>query len=96
MGYGISVAPNAGDVYAKVKGKTVIGNLGIVKLFVLEAKDYNKMPNFVKDKIGKEIEITVSKNDLTFFEKENVNILVSLTGDEKQHSYTARIKPKLV
>jgi len=92
MGYGISVAPNASDVYAKVKGKTINGELGKVRLLVLEAKDYNQMPNFVKDKIGQDIEITVSKDDLKYFEREDVNVLVSFIGDEKQQSYTARIK----
>lgn len=92
MGYGIGVAPNASDVYAKVNGKTINGELGRVRLHILQAKDYNQMPNFVKDKIGKEIEITVSKDDLKYFEREDVNILVSLIGDEKQQSFTARIK----
>lgn len=93
MGYGISVTPNASDVYAKVNGRTIIGELGKVRLLVLQAKSYNQMPNFVEDKIGKEIEITVSRDDLKYFERDDVNILVSLIGDEKQQSYTARIKP---
>ena len=93
MGYGISAAPNASDVYAKVNGRTIIGELGKVRLLVIQAKDYNQMPNFVEDKIGKEIEITVSKDDLKYFERDDVNILVSLIGDEKQCSYTARVKP---
>ena len=93
MDYGIGVTPNAGDVYTKVKGRTIDGEVGKVKLFVVEAKDYQHMSNFVKDRIGKEIEITVSKDDLAFFDKEDVNILVSLIGDEKQQSFTARVKP---
>ncbi len=93
MGYGVSAAPNASDVHAKVKGTKRAGEIATIRLFIVEAKDYDQMPNFVKDKIGKEIEITVSKDDLKFFERAEVDILISVAGDEKGQSYTARIKP---
>ncbi len=93
MGYGVSVAPNTSDVYAKVKGTTSNGDIATVRLFIVEAKDYEQMPNFIKDKIGKELDIIVSKDDLSFFNREEVNILVSVIGDEKGQSYTARVKP---
>jgi hypothetical protein len=93
MGYGVSVAPNTSDVYAKVKGTTRSGDLATVRLFIVEAKDYEQMPNFIKDKIGKELDIVVSKDDLSFFNREEVNILVSVIGDEKGQSYIARVKP---
>ena len=64
-----------------------------MRLFIVEAKDYEQMPNFIKDKIGKELDIVVSKDDLSYFDREEVNILVSLIGDEKGQSYTARVKP---
>ncbi len=91
--YGIGVIPNAGDVYAEVKEKVLAGNVAHITLHILEAKDYNSMPNFVKDQVNKDITITVSKDDLPYFEKDRVNILVSLEGDGKQQSYTAKIKP---
>jgi hypothetical protein len=94
MVYGIGVIPNASDVYAKVKEKYLVDEkVAKVTLQVLEAKDYRSMPNFVKDKIGKNITITVAKDDLPYFQKDMVNVLVSLDGDQKQQFYTARIKP---
>jgi hypothetical protein len=93
MGYRVSVAPNASDVYAKVKGITSTGDIATVRIFVIKAEDYKKMPNYVKDKIGREIEIAVSKDDISFFEKDEVNVLVTMIGDEKGQSYTARVKP---
>jgi hypothetical protein len=59
----------------------------------MSAKDYKEKPDFVKEKIGEEIYITVSKQDLDYF-KDTVNVLISFVGDEKQQFYTARIKPK--
>lgn len=93
MGYGVSVAPNTSDVCAKVRGTTRSGDIATVRLFIVEAKDYEQMPNFIKDKIGKELDIIVSKEDLSFFDRDEVNILVSVIGDEKGQSYTARVKP---
>jgi len=93
MSYGIGTMPNASDVYAEVKEKQVVGEIAKIRLHVIDAKDYKSMPNFVKDQIGGDITITVSKDDLPFFEKDKVNVLVSLTGDERQQEYTARIKP---
>ncbi len=93
MEYGVGVIPNASDVYAKVRGITSSGDIAIVKLFIIKANNYEKMPNFVKDKIGKELEITVAQRDIDFFEKDEVNILISMIGDEKRQSYTARVKP---
>jgi hypothetical protein len=49
----------------------------------------------VKENIGKVITIVVSKDDLDFFKaKDEVNLLISLSGDERGQFYTARIKPK--
>jgi hypothetical protein len=61
----------------------------------MSAKDYKEKSNFVKEKIGEEIDITVSKQDLDYF-KDTVNVLISFVGDEKQQFYTARIKPKTI
>ena len=93
MSYGIGATPNAGDVVAEVKGKVPMGNTAEVTLHVLEVRDYQNMPNFVKDKIGKDITITVSIDDLPYFEKDIVNVLISFVGDERQQLYTARLKP---
>jgi hypothetical protein len=98
MSSGVGVIPNASDVYAVVKRKWEDSgekNIGYVRLQMVSANDYRGMPNFVKEKIGKEIDTTVSKQDLDFF-KHTVNVLVSFVGDEKQQQqfYTARIKPK--
>jgi uncharacterized 2Fe-2S/4Fe-4S cluster protein (DUF4445 family) len=93
MGYGVGVMPNTSDVYAKVKGITSSGDIATVKLFIIKADDYEKMPNFVKDKIGKELDITVAQSDIDFFVKDEVNLLISMIGDEKGQSYTARVKP---
>lgn len=93
MGYGVGVTPNVSDVYAKVKGITSSGDIATVKLFIVKADDYEKMPNFVKDKIGKELEITVAQSDISFFEKDEVNVLISMIGGEKGQSFTARVKP---
>jgi hypothetical protein len=93
MGYGVGVTPNMSDVYAQVKGITSSGDIATIKLFIIKADDYEQMPNFVKDKIGKELDITVAQSDIDFFEKDEVNILISMIGDEKGQSYTARVKP---
>src|SRR3712207_4053006 len=92
-GDGVDVVPNASDVHAKVRETKSNGDIGTVRLFIVEAQDYEKMPNFVQDKIGKELDIIVSKTDLSFFQiGKDVNILISMIGDEKGQSYTARIK----
>ena len=93
MSYGIGIIPNSSDVYATVKDKKIINDVGYVTLHINEVKDYNSMPNFVKDQIGKDIMIVVSKDDLSYFNKENVNVLISVIGDEKGQEYTAKIKP---
>ena len=94
MGKGVSVVPNASNVHAKAREITSNGDVATVRLFIVEAKNYEKMPNFVEDKIGKELDIVVSKGDLSFFERrEEVDILISVIGDEKGQSYTARVKP---
>ncbi len=70
MVYGIGVIPNASDVFAKVKEKYLVDEIvAKVTLQVLELKDYQSMPNFVKDKIGKDITITIAKEDLPYFIK---------------------------
>ena len=51
------------------------------------------MLNFVVDKMGKEIELKVSKGDLELFENKEANILVSLIYDEKQLTLPVRLKP---
>lgn len=93
MASGIGIIPNASDVYATVKEKKIINGTGYVTLHVIEAKNYKTMPNFVSDQIGKDITVVVSKDDIPYFSKENINILVSVIGDEKHQEYTARIKP---
>src|SRR5215212_6786711 len=97
MNSGVGVIPNASDVIAVVKRKWEDSrqkNIGYVKLHVLSANDYKGMPNFLKEETGKEIDITVSKEDLDFF-KDTVNVLISFIGDEKQQQfYTARRKPE--
>lgn len=93
MGYGIEATPNASDVIAEVIDKMSMGKIAKVSLHVLEARDYQNMPNFVKDQIGKDINITVSIDNLPYFEKNIVNILISFVGDEKQQMFTTRIKP---
>ncbi len=90
---GIEVTPNASDVVAKVKDKIPIDKTANVTLHVLEANDYQNMPNFVKDKIGKDITITVSIDDLPYFDKDVVNVLISFVGDDRGQMYTAQIKP---
>ena len=92
MGYGIGIQPNASDVYATVKEKKVVNETGYVTLHVMEAKNYKSMPNFVSDQIGKNITVVVSKDDMPYFSKENVNVLISVIGDEKHQEYTARLK----
>jgi hypothetical protein len=93
-GHGVGVVPNASDVHAKVRETKSNGDTATVRLFIVEAQDYEKMPNFVADKTGKELDIVVSKADLSYFQRgKDVNILVSMIGDEKGQSYTARIKP---
>lgn len=93
MGSGIGITPNAGDVYATVKEKKIINDTGYVTLHIIEAKNYKSMPNFVSDQIGKDITAVVSKDDIPYFSKENVNVLISVIGDEKNQEYTAKIKP---
>ena len=67
MSYGVGIMPNFSDVYATIKDKKIINDVGYVILHINEARDYNSMPNFVKDQIGKDITITVSKDDLSYF-----------------------------
>jgi len=93
MANGIEVIPNASDVVAKVKDKTAVNKTSNVTLHILEANDYQDLPNFVRDKIGKDITITVSIDDLPYFGKDIVNVLISFVGDERGQMYTARIKP---
>ena len=90
---GIGIVPNVSDVYATVKEKKIINDVGHVTLHIIEAKDYESMPNFAKDQLGKDITVVVSKDDLPCFNKESVNVLISVIGDEKGQEYTARIKP---
>jgi hypothetical protein len=91
----VTTIPNASDVHAFVKEKQVEekGNTAYVKLQVISADNFRSMPNFVRENIGKVITIVVSKDDLDFFKEEDeVNLLVSLSGDERGQFYTARIK----
>lgn len=92
----ISIIPNASDVRAIVKDKLIDEkeNVVYIKLYVIRADNYKSMPNFVRENIGKEITLTVSKDDLDFFKKNEVNLLVSVSGDERRQFYTGRIKPK--
>jgi hypothetical protein len=93
----VSIIPNASDIHAIVKEKRVDEkeNVAYIKLHVITADNYKSMPNFMKENIGKVITITVSIDDLNFFEKDKeVNLLVSVSGDERQQFYTGRIKPK--
>jgi hypothetical protein len=93
----VTTIPNTSDVHALVKEKQVEEkeNTAYVKLQVISADNFRSMPNFVKENIGKVITIVVSKDDLDFFKEEDeVNLLVSLSGDERHQFYTARIKPK--
>jgi hypothetical protein len=93
----VTVIPNASDVHGLVKEKQIgeKENTADVKLHIISADNYMSMPNFVKDNVGKVITIVVSKEDLSFFNEEaEVNLLVSLSGDERQQFYTARVKPK--
>jgi len=94
--YLVNIIPNASDVHAIVKDKRVQekDNTAYIKLHVIRADNYKSMPNFMKDNIGKVITIVVSKDDLDFFKKDQVNLLVSVSGDERHQFYTARIKPK--
>lgn len=93
MASGVGIMPNASEVYAMVKEKRIINATGYVTLHVVEAKNYKSMPNFVSDQIGKDITVIVSKDDIPYFYKENVNVLISVIGDEKHQEYTARLKP---
>lgn len=88
--------PNASDVHGIVKDKLIDEKEDVVyiKLYVNRADNFKSMPNFVKEDIGKEITLTVSKDDLDFFERNEVELLVSISGDEKHQLYTGRIKPK--
>ena len=93
----ISIIPNVSDVHARVKERLVDEkeNIAHIRLHVIRADDYESMPNFVKECIGEEITLTVSKDDLDFFKgNEEVNLLVSVSGDERHQYYTGRIKPK--
>jgi hypothetical protein len=93
MANGVSIAPNASDVHAIVKEKHVTNGIAYVRLHILTAEDYKLMPNFMKENIGKDIVVMVSKDDLSFFDKKEVNVLVAVSGDERGQFYTAKIKP---
>jgi hypothetical protein len=93
MNSGVSIMPNSSDVYATVKEKKIINDIVYVTLHINEAKDYKSMPNFIKDQIGKDVIVVVSTDDLAYFNKDNVNVLLSVTGDERGQQYTAEIKP---
>lgn len=93
MASGVGIMPNASEVYAIVKEKKIANETGYVTLHVIEAKNYKSMPNFVSDQTGKDITVIVSKDDIPYFDKENVNLLISVIGDERHQEYTARLKP---
>jgi hypothetical protein len=90
----VSIMPNASDVHATVKEIHVDDeeNIAHIKLHVTKADNYKTMPNFMAENIGKDITIPVSKGDIDFFKKGEVNLLVSVSGDERHQSYTGTIK----
>jgi uncharacterized membrane protein len=90
---GVSISPNASDVHAIVKEKYTKNGIAYVTLDIIAAEDYKSMPNFMKENIGKDIVVMVSKDDLSFFDKKEVNVLVAVSGDERSQFYTAKIKP---
>jgi hypothetical protein len=93
MASSVSIVPNTSDVHAIVKNTTPIDEEDVanVTLYIISAKDYKSMPNFMKDNVDKNITVIVSKDDLNFFKGE-VNVLVSVFGDEKGQFNVA--KPK--
>jgi hypothetical protein len=93
----VTTIPNASDVHALVKEKRVDekGNTAYIKLQVISVDNFRSMPNFVKENVGKVITVLVSKDEVDFFKEEDeVNLLISMSGDERGQAYTARIKPK--
>jgi hypothetical protein len=91
---GVNISPNASDVHAIVKEKHATNGVAYVTLHILTAEDYKSMPNFMKENIGKDIVVVVSKDDLCFFDKNEVNVLIAVSGDEQGQFYTAKIKPE--
>lgn len=90
----VSFIPNASDVIAIVKEKHTANGLAYVTLHIISANNYKSMKNFITDYIGKDITIVVSESDLTFFNKKEVNVLVSVSVDKGgEQFFTAKIKP---
>lgn len=90
----VSFIPNASDVIAIVKEKHTANGLGYVTLHIISANNYKSMKNFIKDYVGKDVTVVVSESDLTFFDKKEVNVLVSVSVDKGgEQSFTAKIKP---
>jgi hypothetical protein len=90
----VSFIPNASDVIAIVKEKHTANGLGYVTLHIISANNYKSMKNFMGDYIGKDITVIVSDSDLTFFDKKEVNVLVSVSVDKGgEQSFNVKIKP---
>jgi hypothetical protein len=94
MASNVGIIPNASDVRAIVKDRHLENGTAYVTLHILTAEDYKSMPNFIKGSVGEDIQIVVSKDDLVFLDmNKQVNVLVSILGDEQGQYYTARLKP---
>lgn len=93
MATNVGIRPNAGDVHAIVKASRSENETAHVVLNILNVRDYESMPNFINGKIGEDIEIVVSKDDLNFFKVgKEVDVLVSVSGDQRGQFYTATLK----
>jgi hypothetical protein len=88
MAAGVSVIPNNSEVRGLIKEKS-IDNAGVSRLtlYVISANDYNGMPNFMKENIGKNITVLVQSNKLHCFKSNEVNMLIKLSGDERGQFY---------
>jgi len=95
MAAGVSIIPNTSEVHAIVKQRSIVDGEKTARLtlYVLSANDYNGMPNFMKENVGKNVTVVVSGDIIHCFEHDEVNILVSVVGDERGQFYIAKPKP---